>query len=232
MAFFTVNKDPEAVKDSAGTYINESGMYDVLIKTAFVTVNDNKARSIGLLIDYEDTEQPIFNAFRLDNNDGSPNLGQEMFNKLLIVTGIDELDEPEEGLLPIGKNKTDVEVGVISELEDVPVTLRIAMEYDIYDGDIQERKTIKNVFHPETRATASEIINEIAEPFQYDKELKYADKMILRNGLTEETVENWIANGRRGKTTGKTTSKTSSKPTGKTSSKEAVKNKPKFGRKK
>jgi hypothetical protein len=199
MAYFTVETNEEAVKEeSSGNYINSSGMYDVTLEAMWVDTNDKGARTIGLLVTYNDTIQPIYSAFRLDNNDGSPNFEQQMFNKFLICCGVESLNEPEMADLPIGKGKADKEVPVFtdSELQGVEITLRIAMEYGKYNGNITEKKKVKGVYRTSDKATASEIVNGAEAGKQYEKDLDYAQKDIYRDNLTEEEVAEWIANGR------------------------------------
>jgi hypothetical protein len=194
MGFFKVNKTKEAVKEDSGSnskYIFKSGMYDVTIAAAWVEANDKGARTVNLLIDYNNQLQPIFQAFRLDNNDGTPNYQADLFNKLCIILGIEEIDEPVETELPIGKGGALKPVDVLEEFEDQPITLRISMEYSKWNGKIQERKVIKNVYRQEDKATAPEIINDAEFGKQYEKDLEYADKPIYKDDLTPEDIEAW-----------------------------------------
>ena len=197
MAFFKTSNAQEDVKDVVGgAYINSSDMYDVEIVAGFMDKNDKGARVISLLVNHNGTEQPLFAAFRLDNNDGTPNFESQMFNKFLIVCGVDELDEPQEAYLPIGKNKSDRETLIFPELEGINVTLRIVMEYGMYNGKVQERKKIKGAYNIDTKATASEIVNNAEPGQQYEKDLEYANKTIYKDDLDEETIKNWIDAGR------------------------------------
>jgi hypothetical protein len=227
MAYFTVETNEEAVKEeSSGNYINSSGMYDVILEAMWVDTNDKGARTIGLLVTYNDTIQPIYSAFRLDNNDGSPNFEQRMFNKFLICCGVESLNEPEMADLPIGKGKADKEVPVFtdSELHGVEVTLRIAMEYGKYNGNITEKKKVKGVYRISDKATASEIVNGAEAGKQYEKDTAYAQKDIYRDNLTEAEVTEWV-NAGRPKDGGGNTSGSTSFNFG------ANKPKPKFGKK-
>jgi hypothetical protein len=227
MSFFQVKTDNESIKEaSSGNYINSSDMYDVTLEAVWVDTNDKGARTIGLLLNYNDTIQPIYSAFRLDNNDGSPNFEQQMFNKFLICCGVESLNEPVPADLPIGKGKSDKEVPVFadSELLNVDVTLRIAMEYGKYNGNITEKKKIKGVYRAHDKATASEIVNGAEAGKQYEKDLDYAQKDIYRDNLTEAEVTEWI-NAGRPKDGGGNTSGSTSFNFG------ANKPKPKFGKK-
>lgn len=212
--FFQTKKDSESVKETSGggSYITSSGMYDVTIEAMWVEENDKGARSIGLLVDYNDQLQPIYGAFRLDNNDGSANFEQEIFNKLLVVLGIDELSDPVKADLPIGAGKSDKEMDVFEEVSEEPVTLRIAMEYGKWNNNITEKKKIRSVYRTEDKATASEIVNETEPGVQYDKDLAYADKDIIKDNLTEEDVQNWIGAGRPKNGSGSTGTGNTDKP--------------------
>lgn len=196
--FFQVKTDEESVKESGngGNYISSSNMYDVVMETAWLKTNDKGARTISLLVNYNDTIQPIFDAFRLDNNDGSPNFEQQLFNKFLICCGIESLDEPVMADLPIGKGKANETVPVFTEFSYAEVTLRVAMEYGRYNGNITEKKKVKGVYRTSDKATASEIVNGTEPGKQYKKDLDYAEKNIYKDNLTEEEVAEWIANGR------------------------------------
>lgn len=198
MAFFKVSNSSEDVKEEVGggAYINQSGMYEVEIVAGFVDKNDKGARSVSLLVDRDGTEQPLFSAFRLDNNDGSPNFEQQLFNKFLIVCGIDELDEPQEAVLPIGKGKSDKETHIFPEMEGIKVILRVAMEYGMWNGKVQERKKIKGVYNADSKATASEIVNGSTPGIQFEKDMAYANKSIYKDNLDEEIIKKWIDAGR------------------------------------
>ena len=199
MSFFKVSKSADDVKDSGGSnFINSSGFYPLTIKAACVDSNDKGARSITFLVDYEGQEQPLFGALKLDNNDGSPNFEMEMFNKLCVVCGIDEVAEPVEGELPIGKSKSMKECLILPDFEDVEVTLRIQMEYSLFNGEVKEKKRIRNVFRSSDNATAAEIVNDAEAGNQYEKEQKYADNVTYKDGLTPEDVEQYITNRKSG----------------------------------
>lgn len=195
MSFFTASKKPEDVKDDGGgKYINQSGFYPVTILAAMVDVNDKGARTVNLYLDHEGQAQPLFGAIRLDNNDGSPNFQMELFNKLCIICDIEEVAEPEEASLPIGKNKSEKDVMILPDFSDQEVIMRVQMEYSLYQNEIKEKKIVKNFFRPEDYASASEIVNSTEAGLQYEKEQKYKDNITYKDGLTEEDVQSWIAN--------------------------------------
>lgn len=208
MAFFKVNADEENVKDYDGNgsaYIHKSGIFEAIIRNVIVDQTPNGSQFINLWIEHEGQEQPIFQAMRLTNNDGSPNLGQKLFNKFCIVAGAEagiEIDDPVPTMVPIGKGGEMQECMVLEQFNDTPIFMRIQMEYTLYDGKIREQKVVRNFFRFEDKATASEIVNN-AEPkgVQYEKELEYADKISYKDGLTEEDVQQYLKDRKSNKKT-------------------------------
>ena len=81
MAFFNVEKTQEAVKDSGGSYILQSGMYPVKINFAAVNVNAHGARSIDFNVDYKGTSNTLY-GLKLDDNQGNEHFQRALFNKL------------------------------------------------------------------------------------------------------------------------------------------------------
>lgn len=203
MALYTVSTKGEMIRDNGSTssFIRESGMYDVTIHNIMVDTSANGAVSVSLYLNYDGTDQVIYNAIRLTNNDGKPNFQNNVFNKLLICIGASEGDvigDPVEAVLPIGKDKQDKRVMVVPDIEDVDVTLRIAMEYGSYEGKITEHKSVRNVFRSKDHATASEIVNfnpktssaaDLGKQYAIEADEKVCKKTIYKNGVTPEDVE-------------------------------------------
>ena len=208
MAFFTVNTTEENVKDytgDGGKWLNKSGIYDVIIKAVIVDSTAKGSEFLNLWVEHEGQEQPIYQAMRLTNNDGSPNLGQKLFTKLCVVAGAADggkISDPVSRMLPMGKGGEEVECMVLEDFDDTPVTLRLQMEYSMYEGKPQASKNIRNFFRFEDHATAAEIVNNADVGKQYEKELEYADKVSYKDGLTEEDVQNWLNSQKSGKKEG------------------------------
>ena len=204
MAFRTVKTSEEHVKDytgDGGNYLNKSGMYEVTIKAVIVDSSPSGSEYLNLWVEYNGQEQPIYQAMRLTNNDGSENLGAKLFTKLCVIAGATdgaEIPDPVTRMLPMGEKGTEKECRVLEIFDDTPVYLRLQMEYGMYEGKVQERKNIRNFFRFEDKATAAEIINETEAGKQYEQELEYADKVTLKDGLTEEDVAEWKKNRRKG----------------------------------
>lgn len=205
MGFFTVKTDEESVRDYSGStkYINKSGMYELIIKNAIVDVSSGGSQVVNLWVENEGQAQMIYNAIRMTNKDGSPNLGQALFNKLAVVCGAtegNEINEPVPMMLPIGKSGESKECMVLEDFNDLPIVAHIRMEYSLYNGKIMENKVIRNFFRFEDKATASEIVNNAENKgAQYEKECEDADKTTYKDGLTEEDITEWKKNRSKGK---------------------------------
>ena len=123
MGFFTVKTDEESVRDYSGStkYINKSGMYELIIKSAIVDVSSGGSQVVNLWVENEGQAQMIYNAIRMTNKDGSPNLGQALFNKLAVVCGAtegNEINEPVPMMLPIGKSGESKECMVLEDFNE------------------------------------------------------------------------------------------------------------------
>lgn len=218
MAFFKVDTTA-ASKQEGGNHINTSGIYDVTIKNIIVDINDKGARSLNLYVDNAGTPQVLFGAIKLDNNDGTPNFQAALFSKLCVVAGVEDVSDPEEATLPIGKDKADKDVAVLPDFVDIDVKMRVQMEYSIVPegyqkaGQISEKKVIK-AFYTAEGASANEILNETEVGVNLEKDMKYADNVTYKDGLTAESVAAWIAGGRQGTVAGSSAPKTAApKPT-------------------
>ncbi len=194
MSFFTVSKDAKVLEStnsgSGGSNIFEGGMYDVILKAVWVEVNPQGARTINMKVNYNGSDVYIFQAIRLDMNNGAPHFQADIFNNLMIVLGIDNPTEPTEMNVVIGKNTK--KVPVLTYLTDLPVTLRIIMSYSNYQGNIKENKVITNVFRTEDKACATEVVNtELEKGAQFDKEVEKGFKNVYRDGTNEAIVTAW-----------------------------------------
>lgn len=206
MGFFKVNTTEDNIRDysgDGGNYINKSGIYEVVLKSVIVDQTAKGSQFLNLWLEYNGQEQPIFQAMRLTNNDGSPNLGMKLFTKLCVIAGATdgaEIGDPVRRMVPIGKGGEEKECMVLTEFDNIPVHMRVQMEYSMYDGKIQQQKLVRNFFRYEDKATASEIINDSEEKGkQYNEEAEFAEKISYKDGLTEEDIAAWQKENRSGK---------------------------------
>ena len=206
MGFFKVDTNEENIRDYSGSgsvYINKSGIYDIVIKAVIVDKTPKGSEHLNLWIEHQGQEQALFQAMRLTNNDGSPNLGAKLFTKLAVILGAtngQEIADPVARMLPIGKGGEERECMVLEDFDDMPVKVRIQMQYSIFDGKIQQNKVVRNFYRFEDNATASEIINDVKEKGkQYEIEAETADKVDYKDGLTEEEVQAWLKERRSGR---------------------------------
>jgi hypothetical protein len=197
MSFFTASKKKEDVKQGGSSHITKSGFYPITILAPMVSVSANGSTSVDLYLEHEGQKQVLYGNLRITNNDGSSNkIGAKIFNQLMIIAGLDDVSEPVEVELPVGKNAAMKDVSVLEDLADIDVIVRVQMEYSAYKGDIKEKKVIKAFFRAEDKATAEEIVNESEPGKGYEAEDKYANNVTYKDNLTEEDVAAWIAAGR------------------------------------
>ena len=225
MSFFKTSKKKEDVQTSGNSgYITQSGCYPVNVIVPFVSVSKGGSTSVDLFIQHLDQKQVMYGNLRVTNNDGSPNkIGAKVFNQLMIIADLEEVDEPVDAELPIGKDGKDVDVSILEDLADMDVMMRVQMEYSVYNGNIQEKKIIKAFYRAEDNASAEEIVNEESFGTQFDKDSKYFDNVTYKDGLDAELIATWISDGRPKGTGGNSSSAAASSAPAK---------KPAFGKKK
>ena len=195
MSFFKASKDKKDLEQSsASNYLNASGCYPVNIIAPFASASKGGSVSVDLFLDHKDQKQVIYGSLRVTNNDGSANaIGSKVFNQLMIIADVEDVSDPIDASLPIGKGGADTDVGVLEDLADIDVILRLQMEYSTYNGSIQEKKVIKGFFRAEDMASAEEIVNETEPGVQYAKDSKYFENITFKDGLDAETIEAWIS---------------------------------------
>lgn len=193
MSFFKKRVDAESIAEQTGEskYISQSGIYDINIIAAFMGGTE-KSPVVELFINHNDQDQTLYGQMRLTNNDGSENFGAIAFNKLLVVTDIDEVAEPIDAVLPIGKKGADKDVAVLEDITDVNCKVRVQMEYGVYNNSITEKTVIKS-FYRADGASAEEIVNDTEVGVQLGKDKAYAKNVTYKDNVTSEQVAQWIA---------------------------------------
>lgn len=197
MSFLKSSKSKEDLTTSGSSYLTKSGCYPVNIIAPFASVSKNGSTTVDLFIEHNGQKQVVYGNLRVTNNDGSTNqIGYKTFNQLMIIADVEEVSDPIDAELPIGKNESNTDVGVLEDLADVDVILRIQMEYSIFNTNIQEKKVIKGFFRAEDNASAEEIVNETEAGVQYEKDSQYFDNITYKDGLDSDTVADWVKAGR------------------------------------
>ncbi len=194
MSFAKSSKKAEDVKQSGGgKYINGSGVFPVNIIAPFVSVSNGGSSSVEMFVEHNGQKQVIYGNLRVTNNDGTPNqIGSKVFNQLMIIAGVDEVADPIEAELPIGKKEAMKDAAVLDDLTDIDCLMRVQMEYSAWNGNIQENKVIKG-FYREDTATAEEIVNETDVGAGYEADQKYVNNVTYKDDLTPEQITEWIA---------------------------------------
>lgn len=202
----SVSKKADAIKDGGdGAFINRSGIYEVQLNYAQVAPTKNGATQLNFNVTNNGMAQTIYGPILLGKDGKVNEITGNLLNRLCIIAGMDDGQEieTEQAEFPVGKEQKMMEMEIIPELTDIPVRIRIQMEYSVYNDQIQERKGVK-AFYREDGATAAEAESgeNIGRRLAVDEE-KYAENVTYKDGLTEDVVKEWIAS--RGKNAKATT---------------------------
>ena len=197
----TVSANKESVEDRTGgmSFINTEGIFDIVLNFASISDTKNGAKSLNLNITYNGNKQTIYGP-TIQNRDGNQNdVGMSLINKLSVIVGLGDGDvlETDMETHEVGKDNKPQEFKVITNFSEMPCKIRTQREYSKWDGKIQERLQIRNVFR-EDGATAAEILagGEIGKQMALELE-KHCDTPYL-NGVTQEEVDAFLANRSKG----------------------------------
>lgn len=196
---FKIKTDKQSISESSGSsFIGSSGVYDVLINFAAVNVSKGGAESISFNVDYSGNGQTFYGPYYKSKAGDYLDIGTKLYTTLGVISGLEDGDEfsIEAETHEVGKDNKEVEFDVVQELSDINIKMQVQAEYTLYEGNIQERMVIRSFFR-EDGASAEEIVNdgEVGKRLAMVEE-KYASNISYRDGLTPETVEEWIKNGR------------------------------------
>lgn len=197
----SVSKKADAIKDSGDSaFINRSGIYEVQLNYVQVAATKNGATQLNFNVTHNGMAQTIYGPILLSKEGKLNEITSNLLNRLCIIAGMADGQEIETDTaeFPVGKDQKMMEMEIIPELTDIPIRIRIQMEYSLWDGQIQERKNIK-AFYREDGATAAEAEagENIGRRIALDEE-KYANNVTYKDGLTEDDVKEWIANRSNG----------------------------------
>ena len=200
MGFMKVNK--EVVEKAGGSaFIGASNIYEVTLNAVTVDINEKGARTVGLYVNVGGTDQMLYGALPLDLYDNSQELDNNVacLQRLAVIAGLEDIEDPEEATLPIGKGGADKDVMVLPGFEDVECKIWMKQEfYKSAAGKIGENRLLKDVFTMEN-ASADEIINETEAGVKYTKREQYFTDTkygTQKAPLTEQEVQDWVDAGR------------------------------------
>jgi hypothetical protein len=192
----TTNKD--ALETFTGdSYISKSGVYDVVIKFASISVSKNGAESVNFNVDYKGNSVTLYGPYYQDKEGKILEIGAKIINNLAVIAGMSDGDDYiiEEEEHAVGKDKKVQTFSVITNFTDLPVKVHVQEEYSINPNTNEIRKSlvIKNFFR-EDGASAKEVVTgkDIGKQLALIEE-KYADKVTYKDNLTPEMVEEWKA---------------------------------------
>lgn len=214
MGLFTPNElqaYSKSLSDTrGGSYIAESCIHDITIKSVIMQRNASGARSINICYDYKGNTG-VFYGLKLDNNlvdknTGlhAPNFERAVFFRLCEVCGIkpETLDEVNvttdtepyfsyaKQVAASGKEQP-ASVSVLQDFEDKEVKICVQREWSMYNGSIKKKFVIKDFYRADDNAHASEIADpKLVKGSRYEKDLKFfTGKDRYLDGLTAESVD-------------------------------------------
>lgn len=206
MAFLNkqLTKDDITSSGSGGGYINKSGIYDVTLKRVSVSTAKSGAQAIDIGYEYNGNEGTIYGMYIL-NGQGDFLPGFKTFTQLATIAGLVDddgkmvIDDPEAQTHKLGKDNKEVELQVLDQFTDFPCTIRVQMEYSLYNNEIRENKVIKSFFR-EDGAFAEEILagKTPGGRLAFENE-KLADNVTYKDDLTPEQVAAWKESKRSNK---------------------------------
>ncbi len=211
MSFAKKSTDKEDVKQGGSNYILGSGIYPVTILAPFVDTGDKGSEVVNFFVSHQGQEQTIYGNLRVTNNNdaqGEPvvnQIGMRVFNQILVIADLDDVEDAEEAELPIGPGGKAKVVDVLQDMCDIDIMMRVQLEYTNYNNKIKETKVVKGFYRMDDNATAEEIVNdsEVGKGFEADQ--KYVNNITYKDDLTEADITAWVANGRKGGTGGSAT---------------------------
>jgi len=232
MSFAKSSRKAADVKQSGGNHINASGIYPIHIIAPVVSVSNGGSTSVDMFLEHSGQKQIMYGNLRVTNNDDSPNkIGAKIFNQLMIIADLEDVADPIEAELPIGKKESMKDCAVLEDLADIDVLMRVQMEYGAWNGNITEKKVIKGFYRAEDKATAEEIVNETEAGAGYAGDQKYVNNVTYKDDVTPEQVEAWIAAKRPKGTADGSSSSASTAKSGKKAAKAPAFGNKRFGKK-
>lgn len=210
----SVSKKEEDIKDSnGGAYINHSAIYDVVLNYVQLAPSKNGAIQMNVNVTHQGMEQTIYGPYLVSKTGKINEITNGLLNRLCIIAGMEDGQEIETETVEklVGKAQKPMEMDIIPELVDIPLKMRIQMEYSKWNNSIQERKAIK-AFYREDGATAAEAESgeNIGSRLAKDEE-KYASNVTYKDGLTEDDVQEWIKSKNNGPAAPSPAAKTTAK---------------------
>ena len=112
---------------------------------------------------------------------------------MLVILGIDALAEPTPEDHAVGKDRQVKSFAVLTELSDQPIKIRVQYSYSMWQGEIVERREIKNFYRASDGAVASEVESGENIGAQLNKDRAYENNVTYKDGLTEAMVAEWKA---------------------------------------
>lgn len=201
MAFKGFKYDVKAISDATeGNNIQTSGLYTILMERLEYKETENDKYLGGVKQEFViayDLNGKKGNLFGLGINkiDGDSNLRTtRLINNLLtVIKWNKDLPNPVKSTITRA-NGDSQEVKLFKELSNKKVIVQIKAVYSKYNNKIYKNLQIQDFFDEQTKASASEIINDNKEfygqRFNKINDKKYASQVEYQ-GVTKEEADEW-----------------------------------------
>ena len=186
MAFIVVKEENVVKAEQGSGYINEPGIYDLVLNHAEVKGTAKGATQVNYLFD-----KVMSYGNTVVGTSGAPTFGMGILEGLAATLGESSLSDPEPTEVKF-KNSTK-ELMCLPELEGVSVKAWVAFSYSRWKDDISEKVAIKRFYRVADGASGSECLTGESIGEQLAKDEKYASEVKYEDGITAEEVAVWKA---------------------------------------
>ena len=193
-----VRESEVAKEGEGGGYFGTSGLFPATLKHCEIKGTKNGATQANY---YFDKGNSFGN--NLFGTQGQEVFGYKILEALAVVSGNDELSDPEATAVKFKAGSKDLMC--IPELEDVKLKVWVKYEYSRYNGDISEKIAVKR-FYSEDGVSGSELLAiasasteaekadaQSKKGAQLAKDTKYFEEVKYDDGITAEEVVAWKA---------------------------------------
>ena len=190
MAKVIFTRNTESVQTDNGDFraLNTSGIYDcTIIRASFTEKAGTQATSIVLSVKTSEGEEAtIYNGLSLTQNDGNEHFQSKVVNSLLTILDVEEVTTESE-THTFGTKQVELEV--IPELQDQEIKIKVVNNwYRKKDGTFGKSLEIKRFYSAKDGATATEIVNQVAELKQMKIDMEHASEDTYQKGVSKSDV--------------------------------------------
>lgn len=169
--FTSIKRDAEkARKSDGGNFITHSGAYVVFIGQVAAKQTKSDSSMIELTLRDVQTGALCNSRLVLTKSDGSDAFGMGLLHALMTIVGVEEVQTVAGKVWR--RDHTSEDGYRIPILEKKQVGVLLQRVNDVYNGRTKFDMNIVGWYDPQTRKTASEIVNGVEKPVKLDQKLK------------------------------------------------------------